>query len=517
MAVLSKSKILAYIQCPKRLWLEVHQPESRTDTSATTASFAAGHAVGETSRRIYDPDGSGIFLDIKALGLKGLIAATQNALTKRKTIFEAGFVANGTLSLADILIPVEDVSGPAWRMVEVKSSTSIKEYHVKDLAVQAAIAAQAGVRLTKVSVAHVDNTWTYPGNQQYSGLLREVDQSAHVAELGADVARWLNDAHLIVKLPTEPAKSTGNHCADPFECGFLAYCSSGELQVEHPVTWLPRVQTKVLKAHIASPGVKAMEDVPDSLLNDLQLRVKRHTLAKTVDFDFAGAKEALDLHPLPAYFLDFETITFAVPIWADTRPYEQVPFQFSAHYLHAADQKPEHIEFLDLTGNNPTRPFAEALVKSCGQTGPIFVYNKGFEGARIEDVIRHLQEEVGLVAALAAIKARLVDLKPITQDANYNPSQKGSWSIKAVLSAMVPELSYKNLDTVQDGGGAQRAYMKAIGLAGVEGGSADIEIIRKQLLAYCELDTFAMVRIWQILTQAADMSALAPIDNLRQV
>ena len=181
MAVLSKSKILAYLQCPKRLWLEVHQPESRTDSSATTASFAAGHAVGEASRRIYDPDGSGIFLDIKKVGLKGLIAATLTALKERKTIFEAGFEANGTLSLADILIPVEDVSGPAWRMVEVKSSTSIKEYHVKDLAVQAAIATQAGVRLTKVSVAHVDNTWTYPGNQQYSGLLREVDQSAHVA------------------------------------------------------------------------------------------------------------------------------------------------------------------------------------------------------------------------------------------------------------------------------------------------------------------------------------------------
>jgi hypothetical protein len=136
-------------------------------------------------------------------------------------------------------------------------------------------------------------------------------------------------------------------------------------------------------------------------------------------------------------------------------------------------------------------------VQSCGQAGPIFVYNKGFEGARIEDVIRHLQEEVGLVAALVAIKARLVDLKPITQDAYYNPIQKGSWSIKAVLTAMVPELSYKNLDTVQDGGGAQQAYLKAIGLAGVDGGIADIELIRKQLLAYCELDTFAMVRIWQ--------------------
>jgi hypothetical protein len=503
MTLLSKSKILAYLQCPKRLWLEVHHPERRADSSTTTASFATGHKVGDASRQIYDPAESGAFLDVKKLGLRGLIEATKPALAERKIIFEAGFQANDTLSLADILIPTEDVSGPSWRMVEVKSSTSVKEHHVKDLAVQTAIATQAGVRLTKVSVAHVDNTWTYPGNQQYSGLLKEVDQTDHVKELGADVAQWLNDAHLIANLPTAPAKSTGDHCTDPFECGFLAYCSASEPKVEHPVTWLPRVQTKALKAHLETAGVKAMENVPDSLLNTLQLRVKKHTLAKTVYFDSAGAKAALERHPLPAHFLDFETIAFAVPIWAGTRPYEQVPFQFSMHYLQAADQQPQHSEFLELTGTNPTRPFAEALVRSCGQVGPIFVYNKGFEGARIEDVIRHLQDEVGLVSALAAIKARLVDLKPITQDAYYNPNQKGSWSIKAVLTAMVPDLSYKNLDTVQDGGEAQQAYLKAIGLAGVDSGVVDIEHIRKQLLAYCELDTFAMVKIWQVLNGCA--------------
>ncbi len=499
MLVLSKSKVLAYLQCPKRLWLEVHKPELRADSNATAASFGTGHAVGDAARKIYDPAGAGIFLDIKALGLKGMIAATQTALAERKTIFEAGFQANGTLTLADILVPVEDASGSAWRMVEVKSSTGVKDYHLKDLAVQTAIATQAGVRLTKASLAYVDNTWTYPGKQEYSGLLKEVDQTARVKELATDVTQWLKDAHLIANLPTLPAKATGEHCTDPFECGFLAYCNASEPKVEHPVTWLPRVQTRALKAHIAARGVKAMEDVPDGLLNALQLRVKKHTLTGTVDFDSAVAKAALRCHPLPAYFLDFETITFAVPIWAGTRPYEQVPFQFSMHYLQAGQQEPQHREFLDLTGNNPTRPFAEALVKSCGQTGPIFVYNKGFEGARIEDVIRHLQGELALVVALAAIKARLVDLKPITQAAYYNPSQKGSWSIKAVLPAMVPELSYKKLDTVQDGGGAQQAYLKAIGLAVVGGDINVIGIIREQLLAYCKLDTFAMIRIWQIL------------------
>jgi len=247
-----------------------------------------------------------------------------------------------------------------------------------------------------------------------------------------------------------------------------------------------------------------MEDVHDDLLNDLQRRVKKHTLEQTTYFDAPGAKRALARHPLPGYFLDFETIAFAVPIWAGTRPYEQVPFQFSVHYLEGADQDEQHCDYLNLTGDDPTRPFAGALVKACGQSCPIFVYNKGFEGARIEDLIRHLQDEPQLVQALAAIKARLVDLKPITQDHYYNPEQKGSWSIKAVLPAMVPELSYKQLDTVQDGGGAQFAYLTAVGQTEEQPNAERIESIRKQLLAYCKLDTLAMVKIWQKLVQQVD-------------
>ncbi len=451
--------------------------------------------MGDVARKIYDPDGTGIFLDIKTLGLKGLIDTTQKALDERKVIFEAGFQADGTLALADILIPVDDIFGTSWRMVEVKSSTAVKEYHVKDLAIQTAIASKAGIRLSEVSVAHVDRTWTYLGDQQYGGLLKEVDQTAQVRALDAEVAQWLSDAHLIANLPTPPAQSTGGHCSTPFTCGFIEHCAASEPKVEHPLAWLPRIQTKALKAHISSHGINAMEDVPDSILNELQLRVKKQTVANTVYFDSEGAKAALDHHPLPAYFLDFETISFAVPIWAGTRPYEQIPFQFSMHYLQAEDRELQHSEFLDLTGQDPTRRFAEALAQSCGQSGPIFVYNKGFEGARIAELIHRLKEEVALTASLASIKARLVDLKPITQNAYYNPEQEGSWSIKSVLAAMLPNLSYKNLEMVQDGAGAQKAYLAAIGHADGENGTLDLEVIQKQLLAYCELDTFAMVAI----------------------
>lgn len=499
MAVLSKSKVMAYLQCPKRLWLEIHRPELRTDSSATTASLATGHKVGDASRKIYDPQGAGVFLDINTLGLPGLIAETPKALAKHKVVFEAGFQADETLSLADILLPVGNVSKQAWRMVEVKSSTGVKDYHVKDLAVQTAIATKSGVRLEQVCVAHVDSTWFYPGENRYDGLLKEVDQTSNVQALQPEVERWLRDAHLVAKLPTEPARSIGDHCREPYECGFLAHCDSAAGHIVHPVTWLPRVQTKALKSHLASQAVRSMEDVPDSLLNPLQLRVKKHTLLDTEYLDTSGAQAALANHPLPAYFLDFETISFAVPIWAGMRPYEQVPFQFSLHYLERIGGEAKHVEFLDLEGTDPTRRFAAALVQACGQTGPIFVYNKGFEGGRIEDVIRHLPDDEATASALAAIKARLVDLKPITQENYYHPEQKGSWSIKPVLTAMVPDLSYKNLDTVQEGGGAQLAYLRAIGQVGERACVENVAAIREKLLAYCKLDTYAMVRIYEYL------------------
>ena len=502
MAMLSKSKVMAYLQCPKRLWLEVHRPDLRTDSSATAASFAAGHKVGDVSRAIYDPQNTGIFLDIKSLGLKGLIAATLPALAQRKVVFEAGFQADGTLSLADILIPVDDEDGPAWRMVEVKSSTAVKEYHVKDLAVQTAIATKAGARLTQVAVAHVDNTWVYPGAKQYVGLLKEVDQTANVQALQPEVSQWLTDAHAVANLPTQPERSTGDHCTEPYECGFLAHCASSEDQTAHPVSWIPRMQAKALKEHLATHAVRAMEDVPDELLNEQQLRVKTHTLSGGTYFDADGAKADLAQYGLPAYFLDFETINFAVPVWAGTRPFEQIPFQFSCHVMDK-QQALTHLEFLRTDGTNPIRPFAEALTLACGNEGPIYVYNKGFEGARIDDLAKHVGDDAPLSAALLRIKDRLVDLMPIAKARFYHPSQEGSWSIKKVLPAMFPtdpEMDYKNLVGVQDGGAAQSAYLRASGLAEEVLCGNEQEAIRAQLLAYCKLDTFAMVRIWEKLT-----------------
>ena len=170
MRTLSKSKLLAFRQCPKRLWLEVHQPDARQDSGATLASFAAGHQVGDIARQIYDPQQRGALIDPQAEGFDAAFARTQTLLRSRQPIFEAGFRAEGALAFADVLLPMR---GGGWRMVEVKSSTSVKDYHRDDAAVQSFLARTCGVPLQSIALAHIDNLWTYPGNGDYRGLLQK--------------------------------------------------------------------------------------------------------------------------------------------------------------------------------------------------------------------------------------------------------------------------------------------------------------------------------------------------------
>ena len=496
MRTFSKSKLLALRQCPKRLWLEIHRADLREDSAATQTSFQIGHQVGDIAQRIYDPHGLGALIDVQTEGFSHAFERTAKLLQTTQTIFEAGFSAGGALAFADVMQPLQVDGKQGWRMVEVKSSTSVKDYHRDDVAVQAFVTQSAGVPLQSIALAHIDSSWTYPGNEDYSGLLKENDLTAEAFSRSEEVKAWIAQAQLVNASPSEPAIETGAHCEVPFACGFFGYCSRDLPKAQYPVHWLPHIGAKARQ--LARQGVTEIKDVPDDLLNARQQRVKAHTLANTVYFDAAGAAADLAVHSLPAYFLDFETIQFAVPIWKGTRPYQQNTFQFSLHTLSDSGQL-DHTEFLDLSGGDPSEPFAHALIAACGECGPVYVYNAGFETARISELaIRYPQ----FSNALLAIKSRVVDLLPIARERYYHPSQQGSWSIKKVLPAVVPELRYDALDGVQDGGMAMEAFLEAI--------HPDTHVERKkqieqQLLAYCKLDTYAMVRLWRVFAGRTDL------------
>ena len=498
MRTLSKSKLLAFRQCPKRLWLEVHRPELRQDSASTESSYKVGHQVGDLARSLYDPEGKGFVFDPKTEKLATIFARTAELMGSAQPIFEAGFSAGGALSLADVMLPVRKSGKQAWRMVEVKSSTSVKDYHRDDAAVQAFVSRSAGVPLASIALAHIDSTWVYPGREDYQGLLVEHDLTTEAFGRETEVRGWIADAQAIVERRTAPAIFTSDHCSDPYECGFLEYCQSQEPQTEYPVHWLPGAQSKALKAHLDDNSIIDMRNVQDELLNDRQRRVKTHTLTGTVYFDRTNAAADLADHRLPAYFLDFETIQFAVPIWKGTRPYQQIPFQFSLHRLGRTG-KLEQQSFLDLSGDDPSPAFAESLIAECGERGPVFVYNAGFETSRIRELADRFPQ---LKGSLLAINGRVVDLLPIARERYYHPSQQGSWSIKKVLPAVAPDLRYGDLDGVQNGGMAMNAFLEAIATETTAARKTQIE---KQLLDYCGLDTYAMVRLWQFFSGRSDL------------
>jgi len=491
---LSKSKLLAFRQCPKRLWLEIRRPDLREDSLEAEARFEVGHQVGDIARKLYDPKGNGQLIDAQTEGFEAAFDRTKKLLKSRQPIFEAGFAAGGALAFADIMLPIQRGGTRAWRMVEVKSSTSVKDYHRDDVAIQARVAMQAGVSLAAITLSHVDSSWTYLGDGDYRGLLVEEDLTEEAFGRGAAVDEWISEAQAVARKRTEPDIRTGPHCNDPFECPFLAHCQGQEPQATHPIGWLPGGRTKALKALIEQNGWIEMREIPDEHLNDRQHRLKTSTISDEIFFDAKGASADLASHKLPAYFIDFETVQFAVPIWKGTRPYQQIPFQFSVHRLSRSGTLAQQ-EFLDLSGGDPSRAFAETLISACGERGPVFVYNAGFERGRINELADRYPR---LRRQLSTINDRIVDLLPVARDRFYHPSQQGSWSIKAVLPAIAPDLRYDALDGIQDGGMAMSGYLEAISPDTTRERRSQIE---SQLREYCRLDTFAMIRLWQYLTQ----------------
>jgi hypothetical protein len=482
MASLSKSKIIAHRQCPKRLWLQINRPELIQISAATQVRFDEGNKVGDIARQNHQ---GGVF--IETLNRIEALALTKEAVAKRETIFEGAFFEEDVMIRADLLFPEKE----GYRLVEVKSSTGVKSYHLDDVTVQSWVMEKAGCTPTSMALAYINNQFVYQGDGNYEGLFAEADLSNQVKPNMPQVQSWVDAAKKTLSSPVEPAIEPGEQCTNPFTCDFISYCSPPEEGVEYPVEILP--YGKAIAAELRSDGYKDLRDVPaERLSNPKHLKVHAATLSGQAILEIEAINQMQAL-PYPRYYLDFETIGFAVPIWAGTRPYMQLPFQWSCH-IEQADGSITHQEFLDLSGSDPREAFAKTLIEAVSTHGPVVVYNAGFEGARIKELAAafpHLSSE------LLAIPERFFDLLPLARNHYYHPDMKGSWSIKEVLPTIAPELDYANLE-VSDGAMAQEAYKEAINSKNTPQRK---EEVRQAMLKYCEQDTIAMVKIVQAWSQ----------------
>ena len=304
---LSKSKLIAYRQCPKRLWLELHKPELRDD-SRSQAAFKVGYQVGDIAQQVFDPDGIGVNVDPNDIGWKASEAATQTALQDGKgPVFEALLRIPGSLALADVMLPDFTSKELRWEMLEVKSSTGVHDYHRDDLAIQTYIAERNKIPLAKAAIAHINSQFVYPGDQDYEGLFHVEDLTEESKGRQTEVEQWIAEAQKTAALEDEPSVAVGEQCTSPFTCGFCQYCHQDLPQPEIPASILPRIPTAKLNDW-ANRGITELRDTPDSEINAMQQRVKAVTLSGETYFDAAAALARTGEQGAYTYFLDFETV-----------------------------------------------------------------------------------------------------------------------------------------------------------------------------------------------------------------
>lgn len=481
---LSKSRITEYLQCPKRLFLSVHRPELREETPGMQQRFDVGNQVGRIAQSMF-PDG--ILIGDESNDLSAALAQTAQVLRDYpdKPIFEATFSHGDMLIRADVLVPQEK----GFRMVEVKSSTSVKDYYLPDCSMQSWVVENSGLRLSSISLMNINSEFIYEELGDYRGLLKETDITEQVREYKSFIPQWISESQEVLA-GSEPEKNIGAHCSTPFDCPFLNHCSID--RPDFPVDLLPRNKARGTIDMLKANGFEDLREVPAGLIVHPTLeRIRRLTVENKFQLDEA-AREIMQRLPYPRYFLDFETIQFTVPIWIGTSPFEQLPFQWSCHRENEEGTL-IHAEFLDISGHPPMRAFAESLIANLGTEGPVVVYNQAFEKSRIRELADRFPD---LAQPLLAINDRVFDLLPLTREYYYHPKMKGSWSIKAVLPTIAPDLNYADLEEVQDGGTAQAAFLETITQKTSEGRR---DQLKRSLLEYCKLDTYAMVRLARFL------------------
>lgn len=483
---LSKSRIMAGLQCAKRLWLEVHRPDLIEYDLGVEQRLSVGEDVNDVARAQYP---GGVLVEYDD-GPRAAIEETRRLLEGRSgtSIFEATFASDRVLVRADILKPYRD----GFDLIEVKSTTSVKPHYFEDCAVQTWVLERAGLTVRDIRLCHIDGKFVYPGSGDYSGLFHLEDVSKEVRERIRSVPQWVQGCGEVLS-GLEPDVDMGSHCTVPHSCPFIGYCRGEE--TEYPLRCMPRPRgsQEILNALIAD-GIEDIRDIPEGRLNnERQEWVRRVTIAGKPDLRSEAAEVGTSGYP--RYYLDFEAIQFAIPIWEGTRPFEALPFQWSCH-IESACGDLRHEEFLETKGIAPMRACAESLLRIAGEEGPVFAY-----GSYEKTILNALAARYpDLAGDLYRLTERLVDLLSIVRRTYYHPDMLGSWSIKKVLPTIAPHLDYGTLGEVQDGTAAGTAYIRIIN---PDTGAAERQRLGSELLEYCKRDTQGLVELVKFLSRGA--------------
>ena len=495
---ISKSLYTLFRQCPKALWLKTYKPELCVISDALQQRLQVGSAVGDLAKGLF-----GKFTDVTSyddngnLDINKMLADTLNSIQSGTgVICEAAFQYNGDFCAVDIL--KKENSG--YGIYEVKSSTdSDKDVYAQDVAFQKYILTHCGVEVTGTYLVCINSDYILDGELDIHSLFQVQDISEAVAQEYPLVESQLTTArNMLASSDVEPDVDLDVHCHKPYDCAFWQYCS--RYLPENSVFDLYRMNfdKKIL---YYKQDIITFEQLQNEELNDKQQMQIDCTLNNTIYINKVEIAKFLSTLSYPLYFLDFETMQSVIPEFQGTHPYQQIPFQYSLHYIELEGGELKHKEFLGISGNDPRRALAEQLCRDIPMDVCVTAYNKAFECTRLTELADTFPD---LAEHLLNIRDHIIDLLvPFQSGWYYTPAMSGSFSIKSVLPALFPngsELDYHNLPgSVHNGGEAMNIFPKIKDMS-----LEEQKVARQSLLKYCELDTYAMVKVWQKLKEVGE-------------
>jgi predicted RecB family nuclease len=492
---LSKSRFTAGKQCHKLLWWRVHEPlavelqpdkvlQDRFDQGAQVGAlarerFTGGVLIGH-GRRHDGADRTSEERDNERLEL------TRQAIDDgARTIFEASFFADNTFVTCDILVREND----GWRMIEVKSSNSAKPEHLIDAAIQMHVLQRSGLNVVAVEVMHLDRECHFP---DLTNLFERTVVTDDVIALLPSIPDEI-EAQLAMLNGPLPDASIGLHCSEPYDCPFQERCWPKDR--DH-ISNLYLIGRKTRCQQYMDAGIHRISEIPAPKMKKLNVTAKRQIKSMTdqcliVEPNLAQALEPFDVR---LGFLDFETISRAVPVWPDMTPWEQAAAQFSYHERNG-DGTYTHAEFLAEGPDDTRQRLVQRMIEATARAEKVVMYS-AFEKTQI----RSLQGSVpALRPELIELEGKLIDLLPVLREHVYHPEFHGSFSIKRVLTPLVPELTYSDL-VIVDGLVASVEIARLLFIAG-RISPEEVPRVRKDLLEYCKRDTWAMVKLLENLRE----------------
>ena len=484
---LSKSRFMAGLQCHKRLYFECFNRDLADPVDEQQqAIFDTGTGVGELARDLYS---GGLLIAEDYMHHKDAVKSTEKAMldTSVPALFEAAFRYDDIRIRADILVRLED---NRFDLIEVKSTTKAKEEHIADVSIQLYVLNGCGITVRNTYIGHINREYIYQGGEyDLDQLFRVDDVTDKALTLLPEIPRLLAEMRHPLQSSEPPDIKIGRHCSKPYDCPFYGHCHTD--LPEHHVFQLPLAREKLYRS-LDKAGIDDIKSIPADFpgLNTIQKRV-RHCVVNDCIYLDRELTNQLEHLEFPIHFLDFETFNPALPLYTVTRPYDIITFQWSDHILDE-NGRLRHEEFLHDGPDDPREAFTTSLLKTLGKQGSIVVYSS-FEASRIKELaaaFSNLSYEL-----LNLIDTRIVDLHKIIRRHCYHPLFHGSFSLKSVLPALVPDLDYNDL-VINDGMMASLAFAE---MRQPETASERRDFLKNGLLSYCKRDTEAEVQLYQML------------------